>query len=158
MLRLKIDDDRGAMKLQRWLLLLVVCATGAGCSIAGPPSTPDTGSPPPRRDQWPPIVTAGPAPGVTIALHDRTAVLTNGSSRTYWLSPPVIELWEGGAPWVETTDPGSGQVELEPGDKVELVVEPRPDTVRVGARLWQSATPGPDESPWFVWLEIESTP
>jgi len=140
----------------RCFLLVVVLLTLVGCS-SEPGGTPVT-STPPRLDQWPPIVNAGPAPGANIALRDRTAVLTNGSSRTYWLSLPVIELWEGGAPWVETIDPGSGSVELKPGDTVELIVEPRRDTVRVGARLWQSATPGPDESPWFVWLEIEGTP
>jgi hypothetical protein len=107
-------------------------------------------------EQWPPVSNRGAAPGITIVLRDRTVVLTNESADSYWLSPPIIELWEGGAPWVVVVEPDDGSLELGPGDELELVIGDRSDTVRAGARLWPDAIIDGSEEPWFNWLEVEA--
>lgn len=136
------------------LLLALAIAACAGARVSNTPETlePQSTS---ALEQWPPVSNVGEAPGVSIALRDRTAFLTNGSDRTYWLSPPTLEIWEGGAPWVVVVDPGTGVVEVQPGATVELTVPDRPDTVRIGARLWPTDSPDVSvEEPWFNWLEV----
>lgn len=137
---------------------IVACVLLAGC---GAPNSTASASLESLQtsalEQWPPVSNRGPAPGVSIVLRDRTAVLTNDSEESYWLSPPIIELWEGGAPWVVIVDPGVGTLEVKPGDRVELAIGNRADTVRVGARLWPNADPDQSVEPWFNWLEVAGT-
>jgi hypothetical protein len=90
---------------------------------------------------------------VIIEERARVVVVKNGADRSYWLAPAAIELWEGGAPWVET-DPGGGRRELRPGDAIERNIGERADTVRVGVRLWPDAVAIELEEPWFTWLEV----
>jgi hypothetical protein len=139
-------------------LSTVVWALLAGCGAPVSTASASLGSlQTSALEQWPPVSNRGPAPGVSIVLRDRTAVLTNDSEKSYWLSPPIIELWEGGAPWVVIVDPGVGTLEVKPGDEVELAIGNRADTVRVGARLWPNADPDQSVEAWFNWLEVAGT-
>jgi hypothetical protein len=152
-----------AQPRRRWitgLILVLVTSSGCGGAPASAPASAVATSTDPlptsALEQWPPVSNRGPAPGITIVLRDRTVVMTNESADSYWLSPPIIELWEGGAPWIVVVEPGDGSLELGPGDELELVIGDRSDTVRAGARLWPDAIIDGSEEPWFNWLEVEA--
>ena len=132
----------------------LVLAIAGGCSVTLSPQPPaSTPADTHWLTGWPPMPNVGPAPGVSLAVADDVVVLSNNSSRTYSLSPPMIEIWEGGAPWVEIGDPGGGSVKLEPGAKVTRQLPNHSTAIRVGARLWE---PDGHGDPWFTWLEISA--
>lgn len=136
------------------LLSVVVLASLSGCVVSATPTPRTTPRPTPALSQWPPFpVASEPPPGLAISLDGRTVTISNDSGGSLWMSPPVIELWEGGNPWVESEVP-SGSRELSDRSSLSLDVPVRQDAVRVGARLWARPTPGAWEVPVFLWIEV----
>lgn len=125
-------------------LLLVACSTQ--------PATP-------ALAQWPPIPNRGPAPGLTLTQVGATSFrVTNGSTRSYWLSPQPLEVWHGGFPWVETSELAPGRLEVPPGRSLDMAVNVPADSgqLRVGVRLWDSADSTSGALPWFLWIDASS--
>lgn len=136
------------------LLSVVVLESLSGCVVSATPTPRNTPRPTPALSQWPPFpVASEPPPGLAISLDGRTVTISNDSGGSLWMSPPVIELWEGGNPWVESEVP-SGSRELSDRSSLSLDVPVRQDSVRVGARLWARPTPGASEVPVFLWIEV----
>lgn len=143
------------MKLHRPLAVIGIIAVVGACG--GQPQALPRGTP--ALGQWPPMRVAEDIPaGITLQQVNEEFILTNGSQRPVWLSPPTLEVWSG-RPWTVPATTPTGVDVLSPGARRTFPTRLPDGTVRVGVELWPSATPDyANGDPWFLWLEPQPVP
>jgi hypothetical protein len=129
------------------VLVTILVGCSGGPQATRPLRTPGIG-------QWPPVIVSSDIPaGITLVQDGDSFVLTNGSARSVWLSPPGLEVWTG-LPWTVPPEPRLGVVELPPGATRRFEPELSAADVRVSVQLWPTPTPDRGSgAPWFLWLE-----
>ena len=137
------------------LLLLVILLVGCSARPTPPPSPFGGGG-------WPPGPTKGTRTEVELTVQGRSVSVTNHANQSWWLSPPVVQVWtsNGNIPpyWLEFTPVPEGVRVLQPGERFDVDIPPSTVDQRVSIALYDMPDPTQADIPWFLWADLPAPP